>query len=227
LNRHILIVSDLHLSSDDECKTKLFIKFCQTQNPQKLFILGDLFNVWLGDEVSLPLFSKLFKTLNNLNYPVFIMRGNRDFLLNLNHQKNITLIKEPYLLNNLLLLHGDSLCTDDIKYQRFKKIVQHPITKKIFLLLPIKTRLKISEKLRKTSAKATQQKHNNIMDVNLDTVEKLMQKYPNVDLLHGHTHRQNTHQHKGFKRFVLGDWSDIEGNALKIENNTYKFLKIT
>jgi UDP-2,3-diacylglucosamine hydrolase len=227
LKEQILIVSDLHLSSDDECKTKLFIKFCQTQNPQKLFILGDLFNVWLGDEVSLPLFPKLFKTLNNLNYPVFIMRGNRDFLLNLNNQKNISLIKEPYLLNNFLLLHGDSLCTDDIKYQRFKKIIQHPITKKIFLLLPIKTRFKISEKLRNTSTKATQQKHNNIMDVNLDTIDKLMQKYPTVDLIHGHTHRQNIHQHKGFKRFVLGDWSDVEGNALKIENNTCAFLKIT
>ncbi len=233
MNESILIVSDLHLSSDDECKTQLFIKFCeaslsrQENKPQKLFILGDLFNVWLGDDVSLPLFPNLFKTLNNLDYPVFIMRGNRDFLLDLSGQKNISLIKEPYLLDNFLLLHGDSLCTDDVKYQRFKKFIQHPITKFLFLKLPEKTRFNISEKLRKTSAKATQQKVHNIMDVNQKTVKTLMQKYPNMDLIHGHTHRQNIHQHDDFKRFVLGDWSDTEGNALKIEKNICEFVKIT
>lgn len=223
---YTLIVSDLHLSSDDECKTKLFIKFCQENKPKQLFILGDLFNVWLGDDVSLSLFPNLFKTLNNLDYPVFIMGGNRDFLLNLSNQKNISLITEPYLLDGFLLLHGDSLCTDDVKYQRFKKIIQHPITKKIFLSLSFKRRLKISEKLRNTSAKATQQKQNTIMDVNLKAIENLMQKYPNKDLIHGHTHRQNIHQHKDFKRFVLGDWSDTEGNALKIIDDTIEFLMI-
>ena len=222
-----LIIADLHLVSDEVDRTNLFIKFCQERASQadQLFILGDLFNTWLGDDLSLNHYRSIVDTLKSLGKTtkVFVVVGNRDFLLgsDFEQKSGCQLINEPYLLEandqQYVLMHGDSLCTDDVNYQQLKKVLQHPIIKFIFLRLPKKLRLKLSGQLRKKSVEAQRYKSHEIMDVNVDTVDELMQKYPNANLIHGHTHRQNTHVGDRYTRYVLGDWSTDQGNAIEID----------
>lgn len=222
-----LLIADLHLVSGETEKTNLFIKFCQEQAPQanQLFILGDLFNTWLGDDVSINTYSNVISALKILSKTtnIFITGGNRDFLLGDEFAKKTgcILFKTPYFLEtknqDYVLIHGDELCTDDTNYQKLKSVLQHPITKFILLHLPAQTRLKFSGKLRKKSIEAQQYKTREIVDINQNTTNKLMQKYPNIDLIHGHTHRQDTHIGKSYTRFVLGDWDVNLGNAIKID----------
>jgi len=222
-----LIIADLHLVSDEVDKTNLFIKFCQERASQadQLFILGDLFNAWLGDDLSLNHYRSVVDTLKSLGRTtkVFIVVGNRDFLLgtDFEQQTGCQLVNEPYLLETndqqYVLIHGDSLCMDDVGYQQLKKVLQHPIIKFIFLRLPKKLRLKLSGQIRKKSIEAQQYKSHEIMDVNADAVDELMQKYPSANLIHGHTHRQNTHVGDRYTRYVLGDWSIDQGNAIEID----------
>ncbi|ABL02634.1 UDP-2,3-diacylglucosamine hydrolase [Candidatus Ruthia magnifica str. Cm (Calyptogena magnifica)] len=223
-----LIIADLHLIANETDKTRLFIKFCQEQAimADQLFILGDLFNVWLGDDLSIDYYQKVVLALKTLSLKtkIFIMTGNRDFLLgdDFVKQTHCILIDTPYLLetNNqqYILTHGDELCTDDESYQYLKNVLQHPITKFIFLHLKAKLRLKISAQLHKKSIKAQKHKSYEIMDVNTTTVNQLMQKYPGANLIHGHTHRLDTHVNDDFTRYVLGDWSNNQGNAIKINH---------
>ena len=222
-----LLIADLHLISGETEKTNLFIRFCQEQASQadQLFILGDLFNTWLGDDLSINNYPSIISALKALSSTtkVFITGGNRDFLLGDDFvtQTECVLLKTPYLLTtenkNYVLIHGDELCTDDKNYQKLKSILRHPITQFIFLRLPTKTRLKLSGQLRKKSVEAQQYKTRKIMDVNQAFTDKFMQKYPNADLIHGHTHRQNTHIGVSYTRFVLGDWCTDQGNAIKID----------
>ncbi len=223
-----LIIADLHLTTDETDKTHLFIKFCQEQAvmADQLFILGDLFNIWLGDDLSINHYQKAVLALKTLSLKtkIFIMTGNRDFLLgdDFAKQTNCILIDAPYLLevNNqqYILTHGDELCTNDKGYQRLKGILQYPVTKFIFLHLGVKLRLKISSQLRQKSIKAQQHKSYEIMDVDITTVNQLMKKYPGANLIHGHTHQFNTHVNNDFTRYVLGDWSNNQGNAIEISH---------
>ena len=222
-----LIIADLHLVSGEVDKTNLFVKFCQEQASKvdQLFILGDLFNTWLGDDLSLDDYPMIISELKALSATtqIFVMTGNRDFLLGdaFSKQTGCTLINTPYLLEtntqSYVLTHGDELCTDDKGYQQLKSILQHPITRLIFLRLPKKLRLKLAGKIRKKSVEAQQYKSHEIMDVNPGAVMTLMEKYPDTNLIHGHTHRRNTHVEKKFTRYVLGDWANDAGNAIKLD----------
>jgi UDP-2,3-diacylglucosamine hydrolase len=221
-----LIIADLHLTSNNAGKYQLFKKFCQTRalKASQVFILGDLFNTWLGDDLSTAHYQKILLILKDLSAQtkVFIMAGNRDFLLGdeFTRQTGCKLINSPYLLTahkrQYVLIHGDELCTDDHSYQRMKAILRHPITHFIYFSLPKKWRLKFSGELRQKSVNAQHYKSSKIMDVNADSVKMLMKKYPYTDLIHGHTHRLNTHFEKAFTRYVLGDWSDTQGNAIEL-----------
>lgn len=223
---HTLLIADLHLIPNEVEKTNLFVKFCQESaiKADQLFILGDLFNTWLGDDLSLNAYPTVISALKTLSKTtkVFITGGNRDFLLGnaFAKQTGCILLSTPYLLEtdnkNYVLIHGDELCTDDKHYQRLKGFLQNPITQFIFLRLPTKTRLKLSGQLRKKSIDAQQYKSRAIMDVNQQATDKLMQKYPDSDLIHGHTHRQNVHQNAQYTRYVLGDWEVNKGNAIEI-----------
>jgi UDP-2,3-diacylglucosamine hydrolase len=224
-NQQILIIADLHLVNNEVDKNQLFEKFCQqAQSADQVFILGDLFNTWLGDDLSAPHYAQIVSLLKTLSSKtqVLVMTGNRDFLLakEFSRQTGCKLIDSPYLLEandqQYVLTHGDELCTDDESYQQMKSILQHPITKAIFVRLPKKWRLKFSGQLRKKSIEAQQNKSSEIMDVNPVAVNKLMKKYPGADLIHGHTHRLNTHVEQAFTRYVLGDWSQSQGNAIEI-----------
>ena len=223
--QQILIIADLHLVTNEVQKNQLFEKFCQqARQADQVFILGDLFNTWLGDDMSLSYYLEIIQILKDLGQAtqVFVMTGNRDFLLaqEFAHQTGCELIDSPYLLeaneHQYVLTHGDELCTDDESYQQMKSILQHPITKAIFVRLPKNWRLKLSGQLRQKSINAQQTKTRKIMDVNQAAVNELMEKYPDADLIHGHTHRLNTHIEPRFTRHVLGDWSNTQGNAIEI-----------
>ena len=221
-----LIISDLHLTNVEMDKVKLFENFCNehASKVDQLFILGDLFNSWIGDDVSLASYKKIINTLRDLSQDtkVFIMAGNRDFLLSKQFElkSGCQLISEPYTLehnaNKFLLIHGDSLCTDDVNYQKLKRILRNPITKFIFLKLSKNIRLKLTGQLRNKSIEAQKYKNEELMDVNQEATDLLMSKYPGFDLIHGHTHRQKTHIEEKYTRHVLGDWANDKGNAIKI-----------
>ncbi len=211
-----LIIADLHLIAGETKPGDLFVKFCQEEasKADELFILGDLFNTWLGDDLSLTYYQAVIDALKILSQTtkVFVMVGNRDFLLGADFAKHsgCQLISEPYLLERhqqpYVLIHGDVLCTDDVNYQRLKKILRHPITKFIFSHLPKQIRLKLSGQLRQKSIQSKNYKSKKMMDVNQKTVDEFMQRYPGADLIHGHTHRQGTDVEEGYVRYVLGDW---------------------
>ena len=230
-----LIIADLHLTTVELDKIDLFNKFCTDYAAQadQLFILGDLFHSWIGDDISLDNYQPIIDILKNLTMTtnVFIMFGNRDFLLasEFERKSGCQIIKEPFLLkhnnDNYLLSHGDSLCSDDIDYQRLKKFLRNPIVQYIFLHLPKKYRLKLTGGLRQKSVEAQKYKSLEIMDVNQSTVDQLMVSHPNTDLIHGHTHRQNAHTMEDYTRYVLGDWSNKKGNAIKL-GKTLDWLEI-
>jgi len=221
-----LIIADLHLTQVEDEKVELFNQFC-TEHASKvdqLYILGDLFNTWIGDDISLNTYQSIATILAKLTRTteVFVMAGNRDFLLSntFENETGCKIIKEPHLLHhnekNYLLIHGDSLCTDDVDYQKLKKVLRNSIIQFIFLQLPKKLRLKLTGQLRKKSIEAQSYKSEKIMDVNQLAIDKLMINYPDADIIHGHTHRQNTHRMERYTRYVLGDWKNNQGNALKL-----------
>ncbi len=230
-----LIIADLHLTTVERDKINLFNKFCTDYASQadQLFILGDLFHTWIGDDISLDNYQPIIDILKNLSKTtkVLIMLGNRDFLLanEFERESGCQIIKEPFELkhNNkiYLLVHGDSLCTDDVDYQKLKKVLRNPIIQFIFLHSPKNLRLKLTGQLRKKSVEALKYKSLEIMDINQSTVDHLMANHPCTDLIHGHTHRQNTHMMEGYTRYVLGDWSNKQGNAIKLEE-TLDWLEI-
>ena len=224
-----LIISDLHLTNVEGDKVNFFNTFCEDHGSKadQLFILGDLFNTWLGDDVSVASHKAIISTLKKLTQQtkIFVMVGNRDFLLshNFEAETGCTLINEPYKLEHntkkFLLIHGDSLCTDDINYQKLKKVLRNPLVQYIFLHLPKNIRLKLTGQLRKKSVEAQSYKSSKIMDVNQQTTDLLMSEYPGYDLIHGHTHRQKAHTMKNYTRYVLGDWSQNKGNAIKLSDS--------
>jgi len=221
-----LIISDLHLTNVEKDKIDFFANFCKkyASKADQLFILGDLFNTWIGDDLSLVSYKEIINTLRDLSKDtkVFVMAGNRDFLLSKQFElkSGCKLIREPYTLehnaNKFLLIHGDSLCTDDINYQKLKRILRNPITQFIFLKLSKNIRLKLTGQLRNKSIEAQKYKTEELMDVNQETTDLLMSNYSGFDLIHGHTHRQKTHIEEKYTRYVLGDWANDKGNAIKI-----------
>ena len=223
-----VFISDLHLSINEPAKNllgqaflDLLDKLAVLPNLKQFFILGDWFETWLGDDVAdtaplkdwlMPMIDKLKKIHKN-GCEIYIMHGNRDFLIGQQFCDKFGghLIDAPYYLTIgrqiIRLEHGDALCTDDKAYQRFRKFIQHPITKRILLALPIKKRQQIAQDLRQKSQSDNAKKTIQIMDVNDIAVKKVLD---NVDiLLHGHTHRPAEHDlDNGKKRLVLGDWQD-------------------
>lgn len=217
-----VFISDLHLSPNEPALTQAFLALLddlsKLPNLQQFFILGDWFEAWLGDDVAdtdalqewlAPIIEKL-KMLSDRHCQILIMHGNRDFLIGQKFCDKFggKLIDEPYYLTignqKIRLAHGDALCTDDKKYQKFRKIIQHPIIKKILLTLPIKKRQQIAQDLRQKSKADNAKKSMQIMDVNESAVKAALE-HADV-LIHGHTHRPAEHQVGDKKRLVLGDW---------------------
>ena len=228
-----VLISDLHLSPEEPALVQAFLALLDDclalPSLKRLFILGDWFEVWLGDDVYLslsedertthwltPLIVKL-KKLRIEGCEILVMHGNRDFLLGQPFCNLFggTLIYEPYILTieqqNYRLEHGDALCIDDKKYQFFRKIMRNRLTQWYLLNKSLEKRLTIADKMRKKSQQNNANKAAYIMDVNENAV---MQAVTNSDaLIHGHTHRPDIHKTIHDKiRYVLGDWRLLDSD---------------
>lgn len=220
-----VFISDIHLSPQQPALAQLLLKFLQSpeiKDAQALYILGDLFDAWLGDDATPPELSPItqtFKSLAESGKQIFYLRGNRDFLVgeDLATRCGFTLLDDPCVIEILgqptLLMHGDLLCTDDHEYQSFRKQVRNPQWQKQFLSLLVPERIALAKKARETSKTETAQKADDIMDANQQTVEQYMREYGVTRLIHGHTHRPAIHHFqlngKDAERIVLGDWHDL------------------
>jgi len=217
-----LFISDLHLSEQRPDLTQAFLHFLRIEavKANKLFILGDLFEFWIGDDEQSPLQQKISQALRDLNEvgcQIFFIHGNRDFMIGYRfaNESGCTLLPEIYQTTvagqQSLLLHGDLLCTEDRDYQRFRKITQWKWLRWIFLKLPLSRRIRIAEKIRRGSKAGKQQKSQQIMDVTPSAVESMFNRYQIAIMIHGHTHRPATHDvslpnMQTGQRIVLGDW---------------------
>ena len=223
-----LFISDLHLTGERPEITKLFLQFLQQRasTADALYILGDLFEAWLGDDMILPDYQPVIDGIKQLvsnNVPVFIMHGNRDFLMSHEFEKSTgaTLLPEAVVIDlygtKTLLMHGDTLCTDDVEYQKFRAMVRNPAWQQEILAKTPQERLALAKKLRETSETEMAGKSAEIMDVNQDTVEQTMRQHNVKKLIHGHTHRPAIHDflidNIASQRIVLGDWYE-QGSVL-------------
>jgi len=235
----ILFISDLHLSQERPGITQLFIKFLNEQatKAEALYILGDLFEVWLGDDMILPDYQDAIaniKKLTDSGVSVYIMYGNRDFLMRDRFEAltGAELIHEPHVINlhdqATLLLHGDTLCTDDIEYQKLRSMVRNPQWQDDVLSKSPEERIALAKKFRDISKEETSQKESIIMDVNQQAVEETMREQHVLRLIHGHTHRPCFHQFKldskHAERIVLGDWYQ-SGNYLSCDDQQCELVE--
>ena len=218
-----LLISDLHLEASRPQITAALLDFLahRAVGCPRLFILGDLFEAWLGDDDPSPPAPQVAAALAALakgGTEVFIMHGNRDFLLGQDYCRRCgaSLIDEPYSLPTaagpVLLMHGDTLCTDDHDYQQFRQMVRAEQWQKDFLARPLAERQAFAKQARAESKAATANKPNEIMDVNQSAVIQALESTNHTRMLHGHTHRpaiHDLHLSNGTpaQRTVLGDWS--------------------
>ena len=215
----IFFISDLHLEEKKPHLTDAFKNFINSKLSPKdeLFILGDFFEQWIGDDYEdnfIKSIKDVLKEISNSGTKIFLMHGNRDFLIGQKFCKEVgaNLIEDPYTFKidyrKILLMHGDSLCTDDEDYQNFRKLVRNKEWQDEFLSKDLIERKTVAKNLREISTLENQNKNELIMDVNTTEVEKII-KNNSVDILiHGHTHRPKIHDENGIPRIVLGDWGD-------------------
>ena len=231
----IVFISDLHLAPERPEIINLFLKFADevAAKAEKLYILGDFLEYWLGDDDPASSLKPVFEKLNELatehGTQLYFMHGNRDFLIgkDFSQRYHITLLNDPHIINirgrRALLLHGDTLCTDDIEYQKFRTMVRNQQWQQDFLNKSLDERIAIAKQLRQASRKATAEKNQEIMDVNQQATEKLFID-SDVDLMiHGHTHRPKIHKKSinnvETTRIVLGDWYET-GSYLRINDSS-------
>lgn len=218
-----LFVSDLHLSPERPDVTLAFCDFLEhdAARADALFILGDLFEVWIGDDDPTEPAATVMQSLAALGKHktrLFVQHGNRDFLLGRRFARatGATLLPDRQVVDiygtHVLLMHGDRLCTDDVDYQRFRRRVRNPLYKWVLAHLPMTKRLAIATAWRAKSSAANANKPEQIMDVSQIEVEQILRDYKVRTLVHGHTHRPGRHEFEidgeSAERIVLGDWND-------------------
>ncbi len=216
-----LLVSDLHLEDSRPDITRAFFSLLEQFEGKvdRLFILGDFFEIWLGDDALTPTAKQVAEQLKQFSRSgcgIFIMHGNRDFLLGEQyaHDCGAELIHEPCLTEiggqQCLLMHGDSLCTDDQLYMDFRKMVRNPAWQAEFLSKTLEERIAFGKQARDQSQEDAQDKSYEILDVNQDEVIRVLQEFEVPLFIHGHTHRPDRHLVKvdgrQCERIVLGDW---------------------
>jgi UDP-2,3-diacylglucosamine hydrolase len=237
---HTLFISDLHLSAKQPHITQVFLHFMRHTAPQAeaLYILGDLFEYWAGDDdLDDPFHQQIIQALSAMaetGTRVCIMHGNRDFLMaeELAAACRATLLRDPVLIDlygaPTLLSHGDALCTDDVAYQTFRRQVRDTTWQQQFLAQPLAQRKAQIEELRMRSESEKQTKDGNIMDVNAHAVADLLRAHHYPRLIHGHTHHLAHHLHHvdghTCERWVLGDWGET-GNALQCDTQGCRFIR--
>ncbi len=216
-----LFISDLHLEAERPDIAKQFLEFMENEarECEELYILGDLFEAWVGDDDPNTHYFTIKRALRKLvdrGVPVYFMHGNRDFMVGreFSNETGVKILEDPYRVDmygrKVLLSHGDLLCTDDIQYQKVRKMTRDPEWQAKMRAKPLKERLRIAAEARRQSLEQTLNMSLEIMDVNQQAVEKTIREH-NVDvLLHGHTHRPAVHTvdlgNRKAQRIVLGDW---------------------
>jgi UDP-2,3-diacylglucosamine hydrolase len=235
-----LLISDLHLNGAQPAISTQFVDFLRgaARQAEHLYILGDLFEFWIGDDDPDPTYAKVQDELRALTLsgvPCSVMHGNRDFLLGkqfcartgcnlLNDGTVIQLYGEP-----VLLLHGDVLCTDDRAYQRLRRTVRNPLVQWLFNCLSVQRREKIATRIRTGSRMHTQSATPTIMDVNPSAVAAAFAQHHVQLMIHGHTHRPAIHRyptdHGHNTRIVLGDWH-TQGSVLQWSETGYELISL-
>lgn len=233
---HTFLISDLHLCESRPALNEVFFRFLREEAPraEALYILGDLFEYWIGDDdMDSPLNQAVVSRLSGLSKSgtrTFFIHGNRDFLVGDRFAKaaRMTLLKEAEVINlygqRTLLMHGDTLCTDDVDYQHFRAMVRSPAWQAAFLAKPLAQRRAEVEVMRRQSEASKQMKSTDIMDVSEKSVRDTLRIFACPPLLiHGHTHRPRTHKGVAagvrFERHVLPDWrEDSAAIGLKVES---------
>jgi UDP-2,3-diacylglucosamine hydrolase len=231
-----LFISDLHLCGTRPAITGLFLDFLhrRARAAQALYILGDLFEYWIGDEAVeqrefRPVVAGL-RELTDAGIPVLVMHGNRDFLMGHGFEQatGCRLLADPARIDlygtPTLLMHGDTMCTDDVEYMQFRKTVRSAAWQKEFLGKTVAERDRIVHEFREISRNSTAAKEPEIMDVNQEAVEAIMREHRVHRLIHGHTHRPREHvfslDGRPARRMVLGDWYE-QGSVLRVDANDW------
>ena len=238
-----LFISDLHLNISDQSTYTAFSTFLSDTAPQyqALYILGDLFDFWIGDDdLDTPFHQRVTQqlaALANKGIQVFFMPGNRDFLIGKRFAQtaHLTLLSDPTLASiageTFLLTHGDALCTEDKGYMRLRTVIRNSFIKWLFLLLPYRLRRKIARNIQQTGREKQQRiflHYPYQLDVTESAIQKLLNTQNILTLIHGHTHRPAQHRYSDNKvRWVLPDWANGQGGYLMVneEETVLKTLK--
>ena len=221
----VLFISDLHLGDERPDKLELFQALLRgpARTAEALYILGDLFEAWAGDDDRTPPHPEITSELAGFTRAggrLFLMRGNRDYLLG----RDFALATGGQLIDDetaiilhdrkTLLMHGDTLCTRDVKYQLYRRLVNNRLAIKLFLCVPFSIRHRIWHGIRDLTRRTTARKTPYIIDAQQTAVEKVMRRHDVLDLIHGHTHRQGVHEFmldgRPARRYVLGDWYESD-----------------
>ncbi|MBF8778315.1 UDP-2,3-diacylglucosamine diphosphatase [Pseudomonas fulva] len=232
----ILLISDLHLQEERPDITRAFLDLLQgrARHASALYILGDFFETWIGDDAMTPFQRSIrdaLRALANHGTAVYLMHGNRDFLLGQTFCEGAgcTLLADPCVIElggePVLLMHGDTLCTRDVGYMKLRRVLRNPLTLWALRHLPLGLRQRLARKLRSESRTQTRMKATDIVDVTPEQVPKVMADHGVRTLVHGHTHRPAIHKltvdGEPARRIVLGDW-DRQGWALQIDDQGFQ-----
>jgi UDP-2,3-diacylglucosamine hydrolase len=232
----VLLISDLHLQEERPDITRAFLHFLRTRavGAEALYILGDFFEAWIGDDAMTPFQHEIagaLRQLGDAGTRLYLMHGNRDFLIGkaFCREAGCRLLPDPSIveLNGepVLLMHGDSLCTQDVAYMKLRRWLRNPLTLFLLRRLPLPARQKLARKLRNESRMQTRQKSAAITDVTPEEVPAALEAHGVQTLIHGHTHRPATHLllagERPARRIVLGDW-DRQGWLLAVDADGFR-----
>jgi len=228
-----LFISDLHLEAARPEIAEQFFAFLKTEaeSADALYILGDLFESWVGDDdpnAHCAEIKSAIRSLTDLGIPVFFMHGNRDFMIgdDFANETGVKLLPDPYVLDihgsKVLLTHGDAMCTDDVEYQAIRQMTRNPEWQAMMLQKPLAERQAFAAQARAASVAHGKTIDDDISDVNADSVAAAFREHGVSMMLHGHTHRPQVHQLEvdgnDAKRIVLGDWYS-QGSVVRWDEN--------
>ncbi len=230
-----LFISDLHLEAGRPEIGEQFLAFLEgeARDADTLYILGDLFEFWVGDDDPNEHYAAMKRAMRALvdsGVPVFFMHGNRDFMIGVDfaHETGVQILADPHPVElhgtSVLLSHGDAMCTDDVEYQQIRAMTRNPEWQAMMLTKSLAERLAFAAHARTESQSKNESSNGEIVDVNQDEVVKMIAEHGVEVLLHGHTHRPAVHDvdlgDRKAKRIVLGDWYE-QGSVLRWDENGY------
>ncbi len=228
-----LFISDLHLEADRPEITDQFLRFLETEalSADSLYILGDLFESWVGDDDPNDHYAWIKQALGKLTrkqVPVYFMHGNRDFMIGetFASETGVVLLTDPKVANiygdRVLLSHGDAYCTDDVEYQSVRKMTRNPTWQAMMLQKSLEERLAFAAQARNASRSRDDTLNEDIVDVNCDAIDTALRNAGVRTMLHGHTHRPAVHEFEldgePARRIVLGDWYE-QGSVVRWDDS--------